>query len=195
MPEAIETFDPGKLADISLPEVITFWPVAPGWWILLGLIILLIIFTIYLVKRKPKKRLPTARQLKSQALKELASIREYYESQNNESQESNENSHETVKKLSVFLRRYALSLYPREIVALLTDEQWLTLLDNLSESSDKPFSSKFSIMLTQAPYQSVHEPIDTQLLSELITTTEVMIKNSYKDFEAKKSVQGNITHV
>ncbi len=195
MPEPIEAFDPSQLADIYLPEAVTFWPPAPGWWLLLALIITVIIFIIYLIKRQPKKPLPTGKQLKSQALQELNSIKEYYQAQKNESHTNHEITHETIKKLSVFLRRYALSLYQRDSVASLTNEQWLALLDKISDTTDKPFSHKFAILITQTPYQSAHKPVDTQLLSELFSASEEMINKSFKEFKAKPSIQGNKTHV
>lgn len=190
-------FDPTKLADISLPEAITFWPVAPGWWLLLGIIIIFLVLIIYLAKRKPTIPVPTGKQLKSQAMQELHVIREDYYFQNHKTQN---HKHNTVKKLSIFLRRYALSLYQRDDVASLTDEQWLSLLDNiinhhLKQSSDfgstsehssenGPFSNKFSALLTQIPYQSAQAPIDEQLLTELFVTSELLIKNSFKHFTA-----------
>ena len=186
-PTQAAQFDPAKLADIHLPDAVTFWPVAPGWWILLGIIIIFLLLIIYFIKRKPTIPAPTGKELKSQAMQELDAIRKNYESQ--------ANPHESVKKLSIFLRRYALSLYQRDNVASLTDEQWLRLLDEIidhdstqgadSGFKESLFSNKFSALLTQAPYQSVHKPIDTQLLSELFTTSEILIKNSFKRFTAK----------
>lgn len=196
--QATGQFDPGQLADIRIPEAVTFWPVAPGWWILLTLIVLLIILIIYLIKREPKESLPTNKELKIQALMELNTIRTYYKSQ-----ASHDGAHETVKKISIFLRRYTLSLYQRDRVASLTDEQWLSLLDDIidkhstqsSDAASKPFSNKFSTLLIENPYQSVHAPIDAQLLAELFSASELMIKYSFKYYNAKSSVQGNKPHV
>ena len=187
MPTQAAQFDPAKLADIYLPGAITFWPVAPGWWILLGILIFFLLVIIYLIKRKPAIPVPTGKELKSQAMQELNSIKENYESLTN--------PHETVKKLSIFLRRYALSLYQRDNIASLTDEQWLTLLDEIiahdstpgsnSGFKESPFSHQFSVLLTQVPYQSAHTPIDTHLLMELFAASEILIKNSFKRFTAK----------
>ncbi|MCW8929381.1 MAG: DUF4381 domain-containing protein [Gammaproteobacteria bacterium] len=190
-------FDPSQLADIYLPEAITFWPIAPGWWLLLGLIVIFLLLIIYLIKRKPRIPEPTSKELKSQALTELQAIKKKY----NESSVPQEIAHETIKELSVLLRRYALSLYHRDDVASLTDQQWLQLLDKLiakkssqSTHSDNliadeagPFSNQFSTLLTQAPYQPDNEVIDTQLLSDLLTTSETLVINSFKRFTPSKS--------
>ncbi len=186
-------FDPTKLADIHLPESVSFWPLAPGWWILLVLVLILLTLIIYFIKRKPKIPAPTSNELKSQAMTELEYIKEDYESQ--------AHPHETIKKLSVFLRRYALSLYQRDDVASLTDKEWLALLDELiiakpgtnnsTQLEASIFSTKFSKLLTQAPYQSIQQPIDTELLSDLLNTSEILIKTSFKRYNAtpKKNVE------
>jgi len=181
-------FDPTKLADIHLPESVSFWPLAPGWWILLGFVLILVALITYFIKRKPKIPAPTSKELKSQAMIELESIKEDYESQ--------AQPHETIKKLSVFLRRYALSLYQRDNIASLTDEEWLALLDelisikpdttNTSHSDKGVFSNKFSTLLTQAPYQSTQKPIDNELLDDLLNTTDTLIKRSFKRFNTTK---------
>ncbi len=198
IPAQSTQFDPAKLADIHLPDAITFWPVAPGWWLLLGSIIIFLLLLIYLIKRKPAIPAPTGKELKSQAMKELQAIRENYESQlaaKNATQTIEQTAHKTVKKLSIFLRRYALSLNQRDNVASLTDEQWLTLLDKMNEQGSKadsestPFSQHFSTLLTQVPYQSSRNPIDTQLLTELFSASEILIKNSFTRFTAKSPGQ------
>ncbi|WP_198264096.1 DUF4381 domain-containing protein [sulfur-oxidizing endosymbiont of Gigantopelta aegis] len=189
-----EQFDPTKLADIYLPETISLWPLAPAWWFLLAGIIVLIALIIYWLKRVPKIPAPTRKELKSQALQELLAIKASYESQAAD-KGSKEIVHETVKKLSVFLRRYALSLYPRDQVASITDERWLVFLDRLysgdaqSNSNPKPlFSKKFAVLLTQVPYQSPHSEIDTSLIDELFRVSESLIKNTYQLYKANMPI-------
>ena len=191
-------FDPGKLVDIQLPDTIAFWPVAPGWWILLGIIVVILLLVIYLIKRKPTVPAPTSKELKSQAMVELDSIKKHYESQKPSlsGKELNAHTHKIVKKLSIFLRRYALSLYQRDDVASLTNEQWLILLDKLiaeqtdssfsSEIKHGPFTNQFSELLTQVPYQSDQKAIDEQQLDDLLATSEELINNSFKRFTPSK---------
>ena len=59
----IPQFDPSKLADIHLPEAIGFWPVAPGWWIVLALMILAIFLIVFLKKAKPAKTSRSGKKL------------------------------------------------------------------------------------------------------------------------------------
>lgn len=191
-------FDPTQLVDIQLPDAISLWPIAPGWWLLLGLIGIFLILIIYLIKRKPTIPAPTSKELKSEAMIELNSIKENYKSHqlSHSDEEFNRHTHETVRQLSIFLRRYALSLYQRDDVASLTDEQWLILLDELivqesdsnlsSKAKYGPFSDHFSELLTQVPYQSNQKKIDEQKLSDLFAASEELILNSFKRFSLSK---------
>ncbi len=157
-PAAIAQFDPSILMDIHLPENISLWPPAYGWWILSAVILLLILlsyFISYLKRRHCAKKTISAKQLKMLAMKELALIEKDYE--------AGASAHATIKQLSVFLRRFSLSQCDRESVASLTDQQWLVFLDNMlstaRDKQDKPFSKQFAELLSHAPYQSADSPI------------------------------------
>lgn len=57
-----------ELKDIHLPEAVSWWPLAPGWWVLIGLVaaaIVALIVAAYLRRRTVRYR----------ALKELESLR------------------------------------------------------------------------------------------------------------------------
>ena len=176
-PPTTPQFDPEKLADIHLPEAISYWPVAPGWWLLLALIILAVVIILLWRKNRSRVRAITPAQkiklLKAQASQELKFINDDYKKHGL--------AHKTVKRLSVFLRRYALSLYPRDRVASLTDEQWLKLLDKLSYS--ELYSQKFSELLTTVPYQPEHNSIDTELLSQLFTASKRLLETPHQETE------------
>ena len=196
VPSDMIQFDPARLADIHLPEAITFWPPAPGWWLLLGLFIIILLVIIYFVKRTPPIKKPTVKQLKSQAMKEFDAIKKNYEAQKN----NKENTHKTIKDLSIFLRRYILSIYSREKVASLTEQQWLLLLDKTyhSHSREKKnyksnllFSEKYAALLTQAPYQPADQFIDYVLLEELFDSSEALINKSARLFSHKISFNKN----
>lgn len=199
-------FDPTNLADIQLPEVVSFWPLAPGWWLLLTAIIIVLLAIIYLLKRKARIPLPTGKQLKSQAMQELLTIKKAYEAHSTDKHSSDKHStdkhgsdkqntdnivaHKALKQLSILLRRYALSLYHRNDVASLTDSQWLALLDKMLEQP--VFSTKFADLLTQVPYQSNATNIDPELLSELFISAEKLIKQTFKEFSAHQQEQQHV---
>ena len=174
-------FDPSQLADIHLPQSIGVWPIAPGWWVLLGLFFLLcLLIYIFSKETKIQKKRITPKQLKRLAVKELSAIEHHYQTA--------DNPHDSIKQLSIFLRRFALSHYHREQVASLADAQWLILLDNMSDPSHQTqlFSSKFSQLLTQAPYQSANTILDTKLINELFSTTTKLVL-SYKKSSSRQA--------
>lgn len=170
-------FDPAQLADIHLPSTISIWPIAPGWWVLLALFVLLCVLIILLSKdNKKRKKSLSPKQLKNLALKELTDIESIYQ--------ADINAHETIKKLSIFLRRFALSHYHRQQVASLSDEHWLKLLDEMFDQRHKkqPFSHEFCELLSKAPYQSQHIRIDSELLQQLFNTAKNLVQNyQHKD--------------
>jgi hypothetical protein len=122
------------LRDIHLPAPISWWPPAPGWWLLLFGIPTLLILLVWLwrwVRRKTVRKL---------ALAELESIAG-----------SNADAREKVQGLAILLRRVALSVYPREQVAGLVGEPWLAFLDG--PSGEKRFSAGAGRLFIEAPYR------------------------------------------
>jgi hypothetical protein len=124
------------LRDIHLPDAISWWPPATGWWLVLGSIVATLI--IVLLVKKIRQR----NQLKKSALDALTEIRNQYENNNDKKV--------LAQSLSVLLRRASISFYPRNNVASLTGEQWLQHLDNTSDK--KGFKTSVGSTLITAPY-------------------------------------------
>ncbi len=179
-------FDPSQLADIHLPEAVSHWP-APGWWISL-LLILTLITALWLWKKQRNKNpaiieARKLKRLKTEAQRELDRLEQQFKEQ--------QNAHQSVELLSVFLRRLVLSLYKREQVASLTNEQWLELLDQLSAGQD--FSSRFKYLLLEAPYQSPDTAIDSELLEQLFLATRTLLdKVIQKKTIRKKAIRKKV---
>lgn len=149
-----------QLRDIHLPDPVSWWPPAPGWWMLLVMSILLF-FSV-----RGFLRMKKARRVRVAAMNELESLSVVF----NQTQDA----HRLVKALSVLLRRICLSYYPRFNVAGLTGEAWLAFLDKHPEGKKAHvhFSEGFGRTLITAPYQAKAE-IDgeglVQLCKEWIT--------------------------
>ncbi len=124
------------LRDIHLPEPITWWPPAPGWWLLLILFCTLILVIFLLRRRAAKKR----REPKQIALRELEKLQTKYQ----------QNPQKLVQEISILLRRFCLSYYPRAEVASLTGEAWLQFLDKQVEGQQ--FTQGQGRCLIEAPY-------------------------------------------
>jgi len=122
------------LRDIHLPAPVGWWPPAPGWWLLLAGVPLLLILLAWLwrwLRRQTVKKL---------ALRELEAI-----------VQSDVGFSEKTRQLAVLLRRTCLSVYPREEVAGLVGEQWLAFLDGPLGGQD--FSAGAGRLLLEAPYR------------------------------------------
>lgn len=112
-----------NLKDIHLPPAISWWPPAPGWWILVIITFSIFIFiTIYLYltyrRRKPKV----------EALSILKNLQGQCDKNNNELKK--------LRELSQLLRRTALSIYDQEEVASLQGIEWLEFLDKTGRTND-----------------------------------------------------------
>ncbi len=200
--KAIESsqFDPSKLADIQLPEIVSMWPLAWGWWILIGLLFTIIVLAIVWLKRPKTIKKISSKQLKSQAMSELEQIEKSYNmAKNTASEQQSVEIHRTIKELSIFLRRYILSIYPRQNVASVSDILWLQLLDetynsNSLESAKSLFSKQYNDLLTQVPYQSSEQDIDQSLLSSLFSDTKELILNSVQQLDQQNKSDSKKEH-
>ncbi len=122
------------LRDIHLPAPIGWWPVAPGWWILVGLLLLSLI-TIWSLRRFRQRR--RMRRLALCQLEELAKLPET----------------ELPTALSRFLRQAAISHFPQQDCAGLTGQAWLEFLDR--PFADQPFTTGIGSCLSDAPYRQM----------------------------------------
>ncbi|MCW8934719.1 MAG: DUF4381 domain-containing protein [Gammaproteobacteria bacterium] len=128
------------LRDIHLPDTVSWWPLAIGWW-LLPLLVLLISFAIYrFIKYKKQNRKIAYKKI---ALNELKDLRLKYK--------NNDNSVELIRAVSALLRRIALSYLPREDIASLTGQQWTKQLNRLC--SQNIFIDEIALQLENAPYK------------------------------------------
>lgn len=127
------------LRDLHLPEAIGWWPLAPGWWVLIALAMLGLCYLLY--KAFLKWRWNAARRM---ALRELARVQDEYE--------SGLDAVTLATELSQLLRRTMLAYACRDEVAGLTGKRWLQWLDRGLDN--QPFSDGSGQMLESLPYRS-----------------------------------------
>jgi hypothetical protein len=96
-----------QLQPAHAPRPVGWWPLAPGWWVL-TLLCLLIVITIVFWLRSPRAHMRRA------ALRELRSIRA-----------SDADGAAVARATQNLLRRYALAKFGQERVAKLSGEAWL----------------------------------------------------------------------
>ena len=104
------------LRDLHLPDVISWWPLAPGWWVVIALALIGLGFLLRAWLRTRARG--AARRY---ALLQLSEIEQQYDEQRNLVAFG--------ASLSELLRRTMLAYTPRENVAGLTGEEWLRWLD------------------------------------------------------------------
>ena len=133
--------NPGSLPlrDIHLPDAVSWWPPAPGWWLLLGLVALLV-FAAFRRWRRGRGR----RAAVCHARRELAAIRQTFRLRPDRAG--------LARALSALLRRLAMSLYGRRDAAALTGEDWLAFLDQ--KAGGHAFTQGAGRGLIEAPYRA-----------------------------------------
>lgn len=125
------------LRDLHLPDMTGWWPFAPGWWVVLGILLVGIVMLFRRLRRRWRERAP-----KRFALRQLADIGRDFK--------SGANAVVLGKELSELTRRAMLAYAPRDEVAGLIGDDWLQWLDRGLD--DKPFSSGPGRILESLPY-------------------------------------------
>ena len=161
------------LRDPHLPEPISWWPPAPGWWGLLLLFILTSILGLTLLARFRRAR------VKRDALRVLNRLEQALN--------SGADVHKTVASISILVRRVSLSLYPREKVASLTGERWLSFLDeSINQKAEAGrFSQGAGRAIIEAPYNPAYD-VD---LPSLLALTRHWISTVEKPKPAKPELK------
>lgn len=147
------------LRGIHLPEAISWWPLAPGWWLLVAvtLFILLLMFQ----KWRRRRRFQARNQAIDEALSMMKSLHEKPDAT-------------VIKDLSRILRRVAVTLYGRKQTAGLVGEAWLEFLDQKSQSKD--FSNGLGRVFAALPYQNK----EVNYSQKLIKLAEKWVKQQRK---------------
>ncbi len=151
-----------QLEDIHLPQQPGFWPPAPGWWLLLALLLGLAL----LAARKVRSMLQQRKQQRAVEAT-LQRLRRELDSGNPQ---------QAITDINVFLRKMALTHYPGEDIASLTGRQWLEFLDRSGHTTE--FTRGAGAILAEGPYRA--EPPATLDKAALIKAVEQWIKRAAK---------------
>lgn len=141
------------LRDIHLPASVSWWPLAPGWWMVLILAVLIPLVILWLRKRRQKII------VKKAAASALHAVLQDYAQHQNQGQ--------LLRELTALCRRIALSYYPREQVAGITGAAWMQTLNQLT--AEPVLNARSQQLLTQGAYMA-SLPEDVDPLIEQIKT-------------------------
>lgn len=149
------------LRDLHLPEPVGWWPLAPGWWFVLLLIVAALGYLVWRVIRKRQQNAP-----RRFALRELSRYEaEYLE---------HRNPVILGKQLSALLRRGMLAYAPRDSVAGLTGEEWLQWLD---QGMPLPyFHTSGGKSLLQLPYRDPDGDFSDVDVDALLSAVRMRLK-------------------
>ena len=145
-----------KLRDIRLPEPIGWWPLAPGWWALIALAVLLLAAGVtWTILRRRTRRFA--------ALRELDGLRAQLKAGERAS---------VATDLAALVRRVALAAQGRHL-ARLSDADWAAALAQ-GRSGLPP---EIAALITELPYRRP-ESFDGERLMGLIAPTETWIRRT-----------------
>jgi hypothetical protein len=149
------------LRDLHLPPDIGWWPLAPGWWLLIVLAAAGLGFMLY--RLFMNWRADRARRV---ALRQLAVVTRSYEQSGN--------AVALASELSELLRRTVLAYAPRTEVAGLTGEAWLRWLDRgLDEAL---FAEGAGRTIDTLPYRNPEREASDADVTALIDAVRIRLK-------------------
>ncbi len=144
------------------PEAVHFWPPAPGWYMLAGLLMLLLVFLAY--KRVIHRRRNRYRVRALQQMTEI--IRSAGDAPDQQA----------LLALGRLLKITALAVYPRENVASLTGKEWIGFLTESCRCTEP--DDVVESLLTRATLQRPGEnAIDKDDWQRLISFAGQWIRN------------------
>lgn len=150
-----------QLRDIEGLDLISRWPLAIGWWVLIALVILVVGAITYGVIRW----ITFKYSWKNDTFQKLASL---------EKNLSDATARETAIVLSEYLRRIALRRFSREECAGLMGEDWLKWL---TVQDPKGFDwKKNGELLIDVPYAPKDTVLSTKQVQEVIQATRNWVR-------------------
>jgi len=135
----VDTPDAAALAtlhDIVLPPAVSWWPLAPGWYVVVGIALLALVpLALHAVRRR------RARAYRREAMREIDALERRAV--------SGAAPRDMLAELAALLRRVALHAAPRERVAALAGPDWI---EHLTRMAGAPLAPAVADALLRAPY-------------------------------------------
>lgn len=148
------------LRDLHLPDQVAWWPLAIGWWILLGLVLLGGVYWLW-------RRHRISHALETKLITMIAGIKE----------DPGLNDQERLTQLCLLLKRYAITRSGREHVAGLIGSDWTAWLSK--HLGSELFVTQFSNLLLEDAYSPSSDLGDLEGLFALcINRLELLAKAS-----------------
>lgn len=150
-----------KMHDIDGLDPIGSWPLAMGWWLILGLVVVFFIFITWLYRKNKKYKT-------SWLYPAYIKLTELEKSIQNESTKN------VINRLSECLRQIAVKKYPRDACASISGNAWLTWL---TEHDPNHFNwLQYGKPLILGPYAPNLENVSMTELQSLIQAAKGWVK-------------------
>ncbi len=176
----MEAEDPlSQLRDIHLPDPVSFWPPAPGWWILL----LCVLIGLAFLARHAIVAMIRRRRLES-VMHELDQAYVRFTEQSAFENTRNQAGLDFLATVNVLLKRVAQVMYPDSTSSRLTGRDWLHFLDACDQGS--AFSQGPGSVLADGAYKPAFNA-DGNALYQAAST---WIENRYKAPLQQKHIAG-----
>lgn len=162
----MKSLDPGSLQnlnDIVLPATVGWWPLATGWYLLIGLLLIALAWFSY----RSLQRWINNRYRRA-ALHELRELEDRIH--------KHEERDASLRQIPVLLKRTALSVYPRSQVASLTGHDWFHFL-NSTVKKPSFTESTASTMNTVSYSTGGLNSIDSEATTALLDASKSWLKN------------------
>jgi hypothetical protein len=151
-----------NLNDIVLPATVDWWPLAPGWYFLFALLLIVLAWFGY----RSLHRWMNNRYRRA-ALRELQLLADRIHA--TEERDAN------LRQIPILLKRTALSAYPRKQVASLTGDDWFHFLN--STVKNPSFTESTANTLNTISYSSGElSVIDSQATTTLLNASRQWLK-------------------
>lgn len=172
-----------QLRDIHQPEPVSWWPLAPGWWIIIALVIL--IATLFIIKAILKKRHYRYVHL---AVKELKQLKQ-----------TNEETRWLAKSHNV-MRRLSLCYVPEDKIGRMNQQEWQAFLQATSKQpinnqtrNDQILSEQTLNAFVDLPYKpaSYSETLDKDAILTEVTQWAEGLPEQAKQWLNQHQTQSN----
>ena len=128
-----------QLNPLREPAAIGWWPLAPGWWLLIALVLIACALVAWRLLARYRRNAYRRRGIAA-----LSEIRDHWQ--------TSEDATTCLTRANALLKAVALKAYPQRDIASLSGESWQEFLN-----SGSGVDARFQLIHLQAQYQAVSD--------------------------------------